>query len=150
MHSTELFKIVAQVRDTLEQVIYESHYVDIELQGFPSGACEVSSVILGLFLQSHFSLDVKKCLGVRKKHNDYRNESHVWLVIENKVITDITADQFQGFSERAFVGEASEFHSTFQVCDVSPVDINDLRRQGSQGYLKIYDDVVEKLRFYEL
>lgn len=60
-------------------------FVEKALETFPSGCCGLTSV----YLQSVLNEGEV----VRGK---YRNEPHSFLVLENKEIVDITADQFGG------------------------------------------------------
>lgn len=142
---SELRSIALATREKIELAIKELPYVDVELQSFPSGACEVASVILGLHLKSVFGLDVVQSVGKRSILNDYRENNHVWLTIDNSIIIDITADQFDDYQDQVFVGTDSAFHSSFEVYDTRPVDFSYLVRRGSEGYTGIYQHVSSSL-----
>lgn len=141
MQESKLKSIAFTVRQKIEQVIDELPYVDVELQNFPSGSCEVSSVILGLYLQSEYGLDVVQSVGKRPVSNDYRENNHVWLTVNDSLIIDITADQFEEFQEPVFVGSESVFHSTFEVYETRSIDFSYLTRRGSVGYGGVYQNV---------
>lgn len=130
-----------KVRDAVEQVISTSEYVDCELRNFPSGSCEVSSVIVGLYLQHIGIFDVVQTVGNRDNGNN-----HVWLTVEGRYILDITADQFEDCEHEVIVAESTDFHETFEVYDTRPVDLSYLVRPGSEAYGKFYSKVLAKLQ----
>ncbi|WP_421850739.1 hypothetical protein [Marinomonas sp.] len=145
MQESKLKSIAFAVRQKIEQVIDELPYVDVELQNFPSGSCEVASVILGLYVQSEHGIDVVQSVGKRPILNDYRENNHVWLTVNDSLIIDITADQFEDFQEQVFVGSESAFHSTFEVYETRPIDFSYLNRRGSVGYGGVYKIVSTSL-----
>lgn len=53
-------------------------------------------------------------LGLRGDQQLNSRHSHAWLEGQS-LIVDITADQFQEFPHKVFVGASSDFHSTFEV-----------------------------------
>lgn len=134
---SELKSVATSVRELIENVISEFSYVDVELQRFPSGACEVSSVILGLYLKEKYKLKVVQSVGRHPSPDcEYSENNHVWLTVNDTVFIDITADQFDDFSSKVFVGRDSDFHETFKIYDTRPVDFSYLIRCGSEGYGK--------------
>jgi len=143
---SKLEAVTTLVRELIENIVSESTYVDVELQNFPSGACEVSSVILGLYLKENFDVNVIQSVGKRPSPDcEYSENNHVWLTVNESVVVDITADQFDDFSSKVFVGRDSDFHDTFEVYDARPVDFSYLLRRGSEGYGNIYKEVVTRI-----
>ncbi len=130
-----------KVRDAIEQVISTSAYLDCELRNFPSGSCEVASVIAGLYLQKTGISDVVQTVGNRDSGNN-----HVWLTVNGRYILDITADQFEDCEHGVIVAESTDFHETFEVYDTRPVDFSYLVRRGSEGYGKFYSKVLAELQ----
>ncbi|MDW7547722.1 hypothetical protein [Pseudoalteromonas peptidolytica] len=146
MQISELKTVATLVREMIENVISEFTYVDIELQNFPSGACEVSSVILGLYLKEKYDVKVVQSVGKRPSPDcGYSENNHVWLTVNESVVVDITADQFDDFSSKVFVGRDSTFHDTFEVYDTRPIDFGYLLRRGSAGYGSIYKEVATRM-----
>ena len=146
MQLSELKTVATLVREMIENVVSESTYVGIELQRFPSGACEVSSVILGLYLKEKYDVNVVQSVGKRPSPDcEYGENNHVWLTVNATVVVDITADQFDDFSSKVFVGCDSAFHDTFEVYDTRPVDFSYLLRRGSEGYGRVYKEVATRM-----
>lgn len=138
---SELESIASNVRKAIDRVISQLDYVDCELKNFPSGSCEVSSVIAGLYLQKLGISDVVQTVAKRENGNN-----HVWLTVNGQYIFDITADQFEDCDIEVIVAESSDFHSTFEVYDTRPVDFTYLVRQGSEGYGNVFSSVLSELQ----
>ncbi|MDH5935664.1 hypothetical protein L8R84_05850 [Vibrio splendidus] len=146
MQVSELKTVATLVRKVIKKVVSESTYVDVELQRFPSGSCEVSSVILGLYLREKYAVNVVQSVGKRPSPEcEYSENNHVWLTVNETIVVDITADQFDDCLEKVFVGRDSAFHDTFEVYDTRPVDFSYLLRLGSEGYGHIYKEVVTRM-----
>ena len=142
MQESELIRIATSVRESIENIITDFSYVDVELQNFPAGACEVSSVILGLYLKENFDIEIVQSVGKRTDPRDKNSHNnHVWLTMDDTVLIDITGDQFEDFSPKVFVGKHSEFHNQFKIYDIRPVDFSYLVRRGSEGYEKVFKEV---------
>lgn len=137
----ELELIALKVRSAIKQIISTSDYVDCELRNFPSGSCEVSSVIAGLYLQQTGISDVVQTVAERENGNN-----HVWLTVNGTYILDITADQFEDCECEVVVAEMTDFHKTFKVYDTRPVDFSYLIRPGNEGYGEFYSKVVAELQ----
>ena len=146
MQVSELKTVATLVRKVIKKVVSESTYVDVELQRFPSGSCEVSSVILGLYLREKYAVNVVQSVGKRPSPEcEYSENNHVWLTVNETIVVDITADQFDDCLAKVFVGRDSAFHDTFEVYDTRPVDFSYLLRRGSEGYGHIYKEVVTRM-----
>jgi len=142
----KLEAIAREVRQAIDLVISESDYVDCELQSFPSGSCELSSVIVGLYLNKVGITDVVQTVARRPIPDDINTNDHVWLTIDGKYIVDITADQFDDCNVEVIVSEGTDFHNTFEIYDTRPVDFSYLMRSGSEGYDNFYSSVLAKLQ----
>ncbi|MCR9777538.1 hypothetical protein NB609_16100 [Vibrio parahaemolyticus] len=141
----ELIKIATNVRELLQQVIDEADFVDVELQGFPSGSCEISSVMLGLILQDIGHQVVLK-VAKRPIPNDTNTYNHVWLYVDNRFTVDITADQFEDCNDMVVVSEQSDFHETFEIYRTDKVSKSVLKGGVSQGYMQEFEKVVGLLK----
>ena len=145
MDVEEVYEIAVRVRSAIESQIAAASYVDCELKKFPRGSCEISSVILGLYLKSKGYENVFQGVGNRPIPNDMNKSNHVWLVLNNEIIVDITADQFNDCEERVIVGRESKFHKTFKQYALRPIDETYLNRFGSTGYRDFYLKVLSQL-----
>ncbi len=137
----ELRLIAKNVRNAIESVISTSEYVDCELRNFPSGSCEVSSVITGLYIQENGISDVVQTVGKREN-----GSNHVWLTVGGRYILDITADQFEDCDHGVIVEEATDFHKSFEIYETRPVDFSYLIRPGSEGYGRFYSKILAELK----
>ncbi|MFM5758752.1 hypothetical protein [Aeromonas hydrophila] len=71
-----------KVMEALQEIIEELDCVDCELNDFPSGSCEVSSVILGLSLIEIGIVDVVQTIGDRIVKGGINRNNHVWLTVD--------------------------------------------------------------------
>ncbi|MFA0570812.1 hypothetical protein [Vibrio gallaecicus] len=112
-----LFRISKQFRMKLEGLPTKER--PLEIMTFPSGACELSSVLLANLLVKYGY----KVLVVRGKRSVideayscevYKEVGHTWLEVDGKII-DITADQFVDCEEAVIVSERTIFHDSFEI-----------------------------------
>ena len=74
---------------------------------FPAGSCGDSSKLLGQWLIEHGEPRLMYVVGT------HHGKSHAWLET-NKLIIDITADQFEDGPGAVYVGKGSSFHGQFK------------------------------------
>ncbi|WP_155601841.1 hypothetical protein [Aeromonas salmonicida] len=141
----KLEKISLKVRGALQDIIEESDYVDCELSNFPSGSCEVSSVILGLYLIELGIVNVVQTIGTRDVKGGMNRNNHVWLTVDGRYIVDITADQFDDCDTPVLAAERTDFHDTFKIYECRQVERSYLIRRGSIGYAGVYSKLLGKL-----
>lgn len=96
---------------TAGQQISDEHKIPY-FSTFPRGWCGCISRVLGAWLVDRYpNVDFFYVCG-------YRNSSHAWIEY-NRIILDITADQFPDCDEKIIVMPYSEskFHQTFEIKD---------------------------------
>ncbi len=135
-----------KVMEALQEIIEELDCVDCELNDFPSGSCEVSSVILGLSLIEIGIVDVVQTIGDRIVKGGINRNNHVWLTVDGRYIVDITADQFDDSDTPVLVAERTDFHYTFKIHEYRQIKSYYLIRRGSIGYTGVYSNLLKKLR----
>jgi len=142
----ELLKKKAfDVRKAIEDQLAISTNIDRELINFPSGSCEVSSEILGLYLKSIGFKNVVKCRGSRLSSDETYTQFHLWLLVDESIIVDITADQFEECSERVLVVNRSKFHNTFSDIQQRELSYENLCAPIGKGYKDFYKAVIAQL-----
>ncbi|MBE8718172.1 hypothetical protein C4F51_13340 [Cellvibrio sp. KB43] len=100
---------------------------------------------LGLYLQLKGVQNVVKCVGKRCLPNESATQIHTWLLIDGKMIVDITPDQFRDCDSEIIVGEVSVFHSTFPDIVWRDVSVGNLKRPGRIHYDNFYRAVIASL-----
>jgi len=140
----DIENIARKVRAAIEEEIATSKYTnDIELQSFPRGSCEVATVILGLFLiQAGYEKTIQHA-GLRRNINGSENY-HVWLFVNDQIIVDITADQFQECTSKIIVETRSKLHDSFPVYQKRPLNLEALDRNGMANYRNLYNEILHK------
>ena len=105
-----------KLRNTIENLINQKIINDVTFQKFPFGCCDDSSLLLAeLFYRNNISCECAK----GKCYFDNKPYTHAWVVVEEKIIIDITGDQFANnkdllnYNKKVYVGELDEFHKLF-------------------------------------
>ena len=140
-----LKEIASRVRTAILKAISDIGNVGNGFKNFPSGSCEAASVIAGMYLQKIGFGEVVLKVGKRPTDQEGSYNNHIWLMVSNKYIFDITADQYDDCDEEIIVSESSPFHNTFQVYDDRKVKFDYLREKGNNGNSRIYHKVNELL-----
>ncbi len=128
MNVQEIYKIALRVRIAIEKLNKES--LPESFKDFPKGSCGDTSLILATYLEENGYGKFDYISGERWVEETKQSQSHAWIE-RNKLIIDITADQFGDFYDKVFVGMKSGFHETFK----------DLT--SNQADLKIYDEYTQ-------
>ncbi len=137
----QLYKIAVSFRQHLVEIIQNST-VGIDLQNFPGGACETTSILLGHYLLSKgYETTV---VYASRYERDYAylddeietEKGHVWLNINDNII-DITADQFEDCNLSVIVSDNSDFHDTFKIKSQTNISKEILKPPYNQTYNEI-------------
>ncbi len=96
-----------------------------EFRGFPMGVCLLSSVNLGVHLNTLNSGEYRLVVAKRGLH------VHVWLMGEELII-DITADQFDDQESKVIVESVgcSTWHDLWVINEVRSIDTQDMEICG--------------------
>ena len=93
---------------------------DILFRNFPTGCCGDTCYLLGQYLL-HKGIRTKYVCGTYYGDGSENIQSHAWLMTDNRVIIDITGDQFKYHTHLlcnnrpVYVGEMDDFYSLFEV-----------------------------------
>lgn len=89
------------------------------LEYFPNGCCDLTSELLAKYFIENGIKNIQRVHGSYYVYYD-ENESHVWILIDNEIIVDITGDQYKNnkspfvFSNKVYVGNPTDFHNSFE------------------------------------
>lgn len=95
---------------------------DISFYDFPCGCCGDASDLLAQFLLEH-GVRTNSVCGSYYSDSSENFQSHGWLLAANKIIIDITGDQFRynpiflNYDKPVYVGVEDDFHRLFEVED---------------------------------
>ena len=116
------------------------------LLSFPTGCCKVASLLLLQWLNDREG--VKDALGIAnaRRPNPYtpgKDATHFWLEVGD-VIVDITADQFDDYSEPVHVSSNRAWHETFAGGRRYPqadfIPLNGIHMQEYQAMVEYLDN----------
>jgi hypothetical protein len=127
----ELLKELAtQFRDAIESAKKAGERKeDFFFHIFPRGCCGDASDLLAYFFASK-GIYSKYICGTWWNYDTADSQSHAWLLVDDKVVVDITGDQFQdeeiflNYNKRVYIGHGDAFHDLFEV---DPHDIRDYK-----------------------
>lgn len=139
-----LIESVEKFCSAFEDELTSSDYLDSELCSFPNGSCEATSQMLALYLQSVGIADVV----YTKNETDQLKVGriHYWVVVDNKVIIDLTAHQFDEFTGTHVCSVDSEFHNLFKQLSASAPSKESLCRPFTcDSNLKFFERLMVRL-----
>ena len=139
-----LIELVEKFCSAFEDELNSSEYLDSELCSFPNGSCEATSQMLALYLQSGGIADV---VYTKNETEQLKVGSiHYWVVVENKVIIDLTAHQFDEFKGTHVCSVDSEFHSLFRQLSTSVPNKESLWRPfACDSNIKFFERLMVRL-----
>uniref|UniRef100_UPI004055B246 hypothetical protein n=1 Tax=Agathobacter sp. TaxID=2021311 RepID=UPI004055B246 len=114
IRTADIYRIAEQFRGAIVRAKRNGEFdFRDRMHNFPGGCCDDACDLLAYYLQCEYG--VASCQGNGK----YRDEdadnttNHAWLIIDDKIIVDITGSQFKycaGFVEDVYVGEEIAFY----------------------------------------
>jgi len=87
------------------------------MSNFPGGCCDDSCDLLAHYLYEEHGVHARQRNGTYRDNNPNNTVNHAWLVTDDNIIIDITADQFKFFSEYSegvYVGKEIPFYKHFE------------------------------------
>ena len=137
---------------TIENLINKKIINNEELKKFPSGCCDDSSLLLAeLLYRNNISCQIVK----GKYYFDNKIQTHAWIVVEGKIIIDITGDQFANnkdllnYNQKVYIGELDKFHRLFDNEDKIVQDYSGIEKydpKTKQRLKKLYNIISEHLK----
>lgn len=79
------------------------------MSNFPGGCCDDACDLLAYYLYEKFGIRTKQGKGYSGTNDTY----HTWLIMNERVVIDITIKQlkeFLGFSDGVYMGEENSFY----------------------------------------
>lgn len=126
---------------------------------FPNACCGDAPELLAQYLMENYDSNSKyKCVYGSFRDDDFDNFfGHSWLVINDSIIVDITADQRQFNNARmfpqnafvpCFVGVYSDFHSLFEIQPSQCRDFYGIETMGEYTFARLktlYDIIIQNI-----
>lgn len=159
MNINEITYWASKLRTGAEKAHRQRLFRSQPFNDFPNACCGDASDLLAQYLKENYD---KRCqyqyvYGVYR-YDDFENIfGHAWLMIDRKIIVDITSDQrqFQNseiFPQNAcvpcFVAEESKFHSLFEIEPSQCRNFYGIDAMGDYTYTRlkaIYDIIVQNI-----
>lgn len=118
MKNQDVYNIAVNFRKAIieEKANREFSFQDRMIK-FPNGCCDDSCDLLAYYLYETYYIHTKQVNGVYRDKNPYDTTNHAWLVMNEQMIIDITADQFKFLSkcdEGVYVGKENSFYKQLE------------------------------------
>jgi hypothetical protein len=115
-------------------------YLPISFRDFPQGSCGDATLLIAKFLQEKGHTGFVYVLGMRNAG------SHAWLS-RDRLVVDITADQFEDQDQPVIVVVDSQWHSAFDIDEDKqyPVDFEKYDSATAVMMRKAYQAVLRQL-----
>jgi hypothetical protein len=105
----------------------------------PSGCCKEASFILANYLKEKGFGNFDYISGIRM------NRTHGWL-LQDEIIIDITADQFEDNNENVIVSVNSKWHKEFNGVNQNIADLNTYDEKSRSILLSAYNEILKKIK----
>lgn len=124
INEDEIYNIAEQFRLAILNAKFDRrfHHRD-RMSNFPSGCCDDASDLFAYYLMENYNLYTEQGNGTYRDENPYNTTNHAWLVLNRKIIIDITATQFMfcgAFSKDIYVGKSFSFYNNLEkvkICE---------------------------------
>ena len=116
----DIMTLAVKFRDAIEAACEAREFTKIPFNRFPRGCCGDASDLMAEFLLDNGFKSCYIC-GTYSDGSFEGTQSHAWLLVDNRIIVDITDDQFKcnqaflNYNKPVFVGEMDDFHRLFKV-----------------------------------
>ncbi|MFT5297882.1 MAG: NADH:ubiquinone oxidoreductase subunit C [Colwellia sp.] len=135
---------VKKFRVTLSRAIKTLDNVPQDIERFPAGACEVSSIMLMTYLKSQGFVDLSYVSGIRRPSESGQNQSHSFLKYQN-IFIDITGSQFLDCEDEIIFEANHPLHKSFKLENRGESDIYKYSSEGWVNYKPFYEKTIELL-----
>lgn len=114
LRAADIYRIAEQFRCAIVRAKCngEFNFRD-RMHNFPGGCCDDACDLLAYYLQHEYGITSCQGNGIYRDEDADNTTNHAWLIIDDKIIVDITGSQFKycaGFVEDVYVGEEMAFY----------------------------------------
>lgn len=114
LRAADIYRIAEQFRSAIvrSKCNGEFNFKD-RMRKFPGGCCDDACDLLAYYLQHEYGITSCQENGIYRDEDADNTTNHAWLIIEDKIIVDITGSQFKycaSFIEYIYVGDETAFY----------------------------------------
>ena len=118
MRNEDIYSIASNFRSAILEAKYNREFNSRDrMSNFPSGCCDDSCDLLAYYLDTTYNIHTRQRNGRYCDNDFYNTTNHVWLVMDEDTIIDITGDQFRFCTEYAkevYVGKENSFYKKLE------------------------------------
>ena len=128
--------LVAEFRAALDQINWAT--MPIGFKNFPSGTCGDISDILAEHLYLQGIENIEYVCGKNE------NGTHAWLEIDGFAV-DVTADQFDGITDRFLIQSPKIWHSIFEERDRRTAGYKNMHGPAISVIMQVHNEINRQL-----
>ncbi len=114
MKKQDIYNIALTYREAILRAKYNREFDRRDrMSNFPCGCCDDSCDLFAHYLYTIYGIYTKQRNGIYRDNNPDNTTNHAWLVMDDDIIIDITADQFDFLprdTEGVYVGKENPFY----------------------------------------
>lgn len=144
----DIKQLANQFRKAIEAANEEREFYMDNFCNFPIGCCGDTCDLLGQFLLDN-NIEIYYVQGTYRDGLFENIQSHAWLLTNNKIIIDITGDQFRytqhllNYNKSVYVGPENDFYRLFEVDSIEGYEGIDALGEGCHDRLnKLYRKIM--------
>lgn len=125
----DIYRIAEQFRSAIVRTKHNGEFnFGDRMHNFPGGCCDDACDLLAHYLQCEYGIVSLQGNGIYRDEDADNTTNHAWLIIEDRIIVDITGSQFKycaGFVEDIYVGNENSFYKKldrkqiYANCDIT-------------------------------
>lgn len=129
LRNADIYKVAERFRNAIVSAKRKGEFdVKDRMHHFPRGCCDDACDLLAYYLQSEHGIASCQGNGIYRDEDANNTTNHAWLLINDKIIVDITGSQFEfcaGFTEEVYVGDEIPFYKNldrkqqYANCDIT-------------------------------
>lgn len=129
IRTVDIYRIAEQFRCAIVRAKRNGEFEFRDrMHNFPGGCCDDACDLLGYYLQCEYGVASCQGNGIYCDEDADNTTNHAWLIVDDKIIVDITGSQFKycaGFCEDVYVGDETTFYKnldwkqTYANCDIT-------------------------------
>lgn len=118
LRTADIYRIAEQFRCAIVRAKHNGEFdFRDRMHNFPGGCCGDACDLLAYYLHCEYGMASCQGNGIYRDEDADNTTNHAWLIIDDKIIVDITGSQFKscaGFIEEVYVGYESSFYKNLE------------------------------------
>ncbi len=138
--SSPIFQYAKRFRQAIEKLTTNDIIESQWFGEFPKGCCGDTTMLLARYLLENQAIQTKYQWGI------FNKQTHAWLELErNKMIIDITADQFDDVDEEVVFTDNKEWYEKFKNSNIPNAAFTEFQGPNKVRLEKLYSKIIKNI-----